>query len=104
QREGILSFDDLGCGLERRFRVAFFRASLTAARWGLGCLRGGELFTLREVAGAALRSHRTFVPNDLQRFLPRILGQPPVVGNDGDTRGPIHIWTGRRRTGRGRRP
>src|SRR5438552_3983623 len=98
QREGILGFDDFGCGLERRLSVAVFRASRTAALWGLRRLRRGELFTLRKVAGAALRSDRTLVPNDLQRFA-RIVRQPPVVGNDRDTRGPIR--TGWRRTGRG---
>src|SRR5262245_22458072 len=93
QWEGILGFDDLGCVLERRFNIAVFRASRTAAWWGLSSLRRRQLFALREVAGAALRSDRTLVPNDLQRFA-CIVRQPPVVGNDGDTRSPIHIRTG----------
>ena len=102
QREGILGFNDLGRGLERRFSVTVFRASWTAARWGLRYLRRRELFGLSEIPGATLRSDRTLVPNNLQR-LARIVRQPPVVGDDGNSGSPSHdrstgapAWGGRR--------
>ena len=54
QREPILGFNDLGRSFEGRFRVAVFRASRTAARRRLRCLRGRDLFRLAEVSGGAL--------------------------------------------------
>ena len=83
EREVVLGFDDLRRGLERGLDVADGRAALCGGRRRRGRHPRRHVLALLEVARRAFDRGRTLVPHDFQRA-PRVVGQPPTVGDDSD--------------------